>query len=163
MIMWGKNTQQPPFQAGVGETTYIAADCEFSGTIKLKGNARIDGQIEGIINLSGDLIIGPTAVIKATVEANNVSVSGKVNGDITARESLELCSSARLTGDICTQQLKVDQGAQFIGSSRLLEDEPANPFENDSLDEAVGQAGENTVSLEKATQFFKGSKSKNRR
>ena len=160
--MWGKNTQQPPFQAGVGETTYIAADCEFSGTIKLKGNARIDGQIEGTIDLSGDLIIGPSAVIKATVQANIVSISGKVQGDITARESLELCSSARLYGDICTQQLKVDQGAQFIGSSRLFGHAEEGPSEEESLEDAVGQTGENTVSLEKAVQFVKGQKSKRR-
>lgn len=125
--MWAKNSSSPksltkPFQSGAGETTYIAAECEFSGNITLKGNARMDGRIEGSVTLTGDLIIGPSAVIRATVQANTISISGEVRGDITATESLELCSSARLYGNIYTQQLKIDQGAQFIGSSRLLGD-----------------------------------------
>lgn len=131
--MWGKNSSSPkslsspkklssPFQSGASETTYIAAECEFSGNITLKGNARIDGQIEGMVAITGDLVIGPSAVIKATVQANTISISGEVRGNITARETLELCSSARLYGNIYTRQLKIDQGAQFIGSSRLLED-----------------------------------------
>lgn len=125
--MWGKNSSSPkgltnPFQSGASETTYIAAECEFSGKITLKGNARIDGLIEGSVTLTGDLVIGPSAVIKATVQAQTISISGEVRGDITATESLELCSSARLYGNIYTQQLKIDQGAKFIGSSRLLEE-----------------------------------------
>lgn len=123
--MWGKDSLSPKnitnqFQAGAGETTYIAANCEFIGNITLKGNARIDGLIEGSITLSGDLVIGPSAVIKASIQADTISISGEVRGDITARESLELCSSARLYGNISTQQLKIDQGAKFVGTSRLL-------------------------------------------
>lgn len=125
--MWGKNSSSPKslastFQSGAGETTYIAAESEFTGNITLKGNARIDGQIDGTVTLTGDLVIGPSALIKATIQANTISISGEVRGDITARESLELCSSARLYGNIYTHQLKIDQGAQFIGSSRLLGD-----------------------------------------
>lgn len=125
--MWNKNSSNPKslsnaFQSGAGETTYIAADSEFIGNITLKGNARIDGLIEGAITLTGDLMIGPSAVIKASIQADTISISGEVRGDITARESLELCPSARLYGNISTQQLKIDQGAQFIGTSRLLGD-----------------------------------------
>lgn len=140
--MWGKNSSSPksiknPFQSGASETTYIAAECVFSGNITLKGNARIDGQIEGSVTLSGDLVIGPSAVIKATVQANTVSISGEVRGDITAKESLELCPSARLFGNIYTQQLKIDQGAQFIGSSRLLGD---NGTTNESAAESAPES-----------------------
>lgn len=119
--MWEKKPT-PPFQAGTPETTYIAADCEFSGKLTLKGSARIDGQIEGTISIGGDLVIGPSAILKATIEANTVSISGEVHGDITAKERLELSPSARLQGDIYTQQLRIDQGAHFIGTSRMLDD-----------------------------------------
>lgn len=137
--MWGKNTPSQTrsisnaFQAGAGETTYIASDCEFSGTLTLKGSARIDGRIEGTISLAGDLVVGPSAVIKATVQANTISISGEVRGDVLAREGLELCSTARLFGNIYTQQLKIDQGAQFVGSSRLLGDAAEEPDQSASL------------------------------
>lgn len=185
--MWGKNSSSPksltnPFQSGASETTYIAAECEFSGNIKLKGNARIDGQIEGSVTLTGDLVIGPSAVIKATIEAHTISISGEVRGDITAAESLELCSSARLYGNIYTQQLKIDQGAQFIGSSRLLRDAVgersvdsvgiigvsvsagAEETMEELLEEAVNETSEQplqtTVSRSKAVGFVKPTRSK---
>lgn len=120
--MWGKNNSSIPFPAGTPEMTYIAADCEFSGNLTIKGNARIDGQIEGTVGVSGDLVVGPSALLKANIQAASISVSGEVRGDITAKEKLELSSSARLYGDIYTQQLKVEQGAKFIGTSRLLEE-----------------------------------------
>lgn len=119
--MWGKNTTSP-FQAGAPEMTYIAADCEFSGKIIIKGNARIDGQFDGTVEVTEDLVIGPNAVVKANIQAATVSIAGEVRGDITVKEKLELSSSARLYGDICTKQLKIDQGAKFIGTSRLMEE-----------------------------------------
>ncbi|WP_019851307.1 polymer-forming cytoskeletal protein [Desulfitobacterium sp. PCE1] len=124
--MWGKpespKRSSSTFQASSSETTYIAADAEFNGKLTLKGNARIDGKIEGHIVLNGDLIIGPSAVIDANIKASAISISGEVRGDIVAQETLELCSSARMKGNIFSKQLKIDQGAQFIGTSRLLED-----------------------------------------
>lgn len=165
--MWGKSTPSQTksisnaFQAGAGETTYIASDCEFSGTLTLKGSARIDGQIEGTISLAGDLIVGPSAVIKATVQANTISISGEVRGDILAREGLELCSTARLFGNIYTQQLKIDQGAQFIGSSRLLGDAAedlgqAASLSNKSIAALAGLKDRPKLSVEKALGIEEG-------
>lgn len=133
--MWGKpespKRTSSTFSANSGETTYIAADAEFNGKLTLKGSARIDGKIQGQIALNGDLIIGPSAVIDANIQAGAISISGEVRGDIVAQESLELCSTARMKGSIFSKQLKIDQGAQFIGTSRLLEDakQPARPSE----------------------------------
>ncbi|WP_425800505.1 polymer-forming cytoskeletal protein [Desulfitobacterium sp. Sab5] len=119
--MWGKDTSTP-FQAGAPEMTYIAAECDFSGKIMIKGNARIDGQFDGTVEVTGDLVVGPSAVVKANILAATVNIAGEVRGDITAKEKLELSSSARLYGDICTHQLKIDQGAKFVGTSRLMEE-----------------------------------------
>ncbi|MEM5817380.1 MAG: polymer-forming cytoskeletal protein, partial [Desulfitobacterium hafniense] len=94
--MWGKpespKRTSSTFSANSGETTYIAADAEFNGKLTLKGSARIDGKIQGHIALNGDLIIGPSAVIDANIQAGAISISGEVRGDIVAQESLELCS-----------------------------------------------------------------------
>ena len=131
--MWGKpestKRNSGSMQLSSGETTYIAADAEFNGTLTLKGNARIDGNIEGKIVVTGDLIVGPSAVIKANIKANSVSVSGEIQGDVIVQDTLELCSTARLRGNIFSKQLKIDQGARFIGTSRLLEDAKDPEFE----------------------------------
>lgn len=119
--MFGKNSSVP-FQLSEGDTTFIAPACQIVGNIVIKGNARIDGQIEGSIKISGDLVIGTNAKVTASIEAKNVQIAGEVHGDISSASTLELDSTARLYGDICTQQLKIEQGARFVGSSKLIED-----------------------------------------
>lgn len=105
-----------------GDTTLIAAECQITGSITINGNARIDGKIEGRVCVTGDLIIGASALLTAEIEANTVTIAGEVHGNIKTTDLLELNSTARLFGDISTQQFKVDQGAQFIGMSQHLEE-----------------------------------------
>ena len=105
-----------------GDTTFIAADCQITGSISIKGNARIDGKIEGNVQVTGDLVIGASAFLKANIEASTVNLAGEVSGNIKATSLLELNATARLVGDICTRQFKVEQGAHFTGSSQLLEE-----------------------------------------
>lgn len=109
-------------QAGKGDTTFIAAECQITGSITINGNARIDGKIEGNVQVTGDLVIGAGAFVKANIEANTVSVAGEVCGNIKTTDLLELYATARLVGDICTRQFKVEQGAHFTGSSQYLEE-----------------------------------------
>lgn len=105
-----------------GDNTFLAAECEICGHVNINGNARIDGKIEGTVTATGDLIIGASALIKAEIEANTVSIAGEVRGNIKTTDLLELNATARLYGDICTRQFKVEQGARFIGTSQILEE-----------------------------------------
>lgn len=105
-----------------GDTTFISAECQITGSITINGNARIDGKIEGSVHATGDLIIGASAFLKADIEANTVSIAGEVRGNIKATDLLELNATSQLFGDICTRQLKVEQGAHFTGTSQLLEE-----------------------------------------
>ncbi|SDG70562.1 bactofilin family protein [Desulfosporosinus hippei] len=115
-----------------GDTTLIAAECQITGSIKINGNARIDGKIEGTVQSTGDLVIGPSAFLTADIEANTVSIAGEVHGNIKTTDLLELNSTARLFGDISTRQFKVEQGARFTGMSQLLDETtpPAISHEN---------------------------------
>lgn len=105
-----------------GDNTFFAAECNITGSITINGNARIDGKLEGSILATGDLIVGPSANLKAEIEANTVCIAGEVHGNIKTTELLELNATARLFGDICTREFKVEQGARFIGTSQILED-----------------------------------------
>ena len=122
--MFGKNAT-PSWQAQSSEAvTLIAGDCQITGSLIVKGNARIDGKVDGSIQATGDVIIGQGAVVRADIEAKTVSIAGEVHGDIKTTDTLELGATARLFGDICTKQFKVEQGAKFVGTSQLLEPEP---------------------------------------
>jgi len=119
-----------------GDTTLISAECQITGSIIINGNARIDGKIEGNIHVTGDLIIGSSACLKADIEAKTVSIAGEVRGNIKTTDLLELNDTARLLGDICTRQFKVEQGAQFTGTSQILDETTPHLIVHENSQEA---------------------------
>lgn len=119
-----KNSDTKPIIRNISSSTnitYLAEDCDLKGSLVSNGNVRIDGKIEGSMTVAGDLIIGQTAVLKANIEAQTATLAGEVHGNIKVKSLLELSSTAHLYGDIVTNQLKIDQGAVFIGSSTFSE------------------------------------------
>ena len=130
--MFGKkenNGIKPVSSSSSSNVTYIAEDCEIKGSVESQGNARIDGKVEGTIRIAGDLVIGQSAILQANVEAQTISIAGEVRGNVKAKDLLELASSSRLYGDINTKQLKIDQGARFVGSSNY-EEATSSPSSN---------------------------------
>ena len=76
----------------------------------------IDGQVEGTIELKGNsLTIGPHGQVKANVNAKDVTVQGKLEGNIQASERAELKKTAVAVGDIITQRVAIEEGAYFKG------------------------------------------------
>ncbi len=97
----------------------IASDVEIAGTIRSAGSVRIDGKLEGELHCTGDAVIGKSAVIKGNLAVNAVTVEGTVNGNITAKDRIEMKSSARVTGDIKSKRLSVEDGVTFVGRSEV--------------------------------------------
>ncbi|GAB4214738.1 MAG: polymer-forming cytoskeletal protein [Roseiflexaceae bacterium] len=106
--------------------TVIGANTSFVGTMKSDGNIRIDGSVEGDIEVLGNLIIGETGRVIATVKAQNVHISGAVKGEITAVEQLEISPTGKVWGDITTAALHIEPGGLFRGQSAMTTniDEP---------------------------------------
>ena len=115
----------PPILNGKPETT-IGANTRFIGTITSDGNIRIDGSVEGDVEVLGNLIIGETGRVIATIKAQNVHVSGAVKGEITALEKLEISPTGKVWGDITTAALHIEPGGLFRGQSAMTTtiDEP---------------------------------------
>lgn len=99
--------------------TIIGANTSFIGTLKTDGNVRIDGRVEGDIEILGNLIIGETGQVIATIKAQNVHVSGAVKGEITAVEQLEISPTGKIWGDIITAALHIEPGGLFRGQSAM--------------------------------------------
>ncbi|WP_368292614.1 polymer-forming cytoskeletal protein [Dehalobacter sp. TBBPA1] len=107
--------------------TYIAEDCELKGSLVSSGNIRIDGKLEGTVEVGGDLIIGQSASVKANISAATATITGVVCGNIKVGDLLELSPTSRLYGDITAKQLKIDQGAIFVGTSSIVTDSTDHP------------------------------------
>jgi len=96
-------------------TTVIGPGAKFKGEMTLDGPAQILGTIEGSIQSSGQITIGQGSACHATVEAGTIIVDGNVEGDLIARERLQLTGKANVTGDIAAASLVVAEGAAFVG------------------------------------------------
>ena len=97
----------------------IAADVEITGTIKTASAIRIDGKLDGELNCAADAVIGKKAVIKGNLSVNSVIVEGNVQGNITAKDKIDMKASAKVNGDISSKRLAVEDGVTFIGRSEV--------------------------------------------
>src|SRR3990172_1421544 len=89
---------------------FLGKGTEFKGMVTYEGTIRVDGRIEGEILTKGTLVIGETAVINAEINAGTIVCGGKVNGNLVAREKIQLLAPAVLTGSIKTPILIVEEG-----------------------------------------------------
>ena len=125
--MFGNKKPAPatPSLSGKPETV-VGVNTRFIGTLTSDGNIRIDGSVEGDVEVLGNLIIGETGRVIATVKAQNVHVSGAVKGEITALEQLEISPTGKVWGDITTAALHIEPGGLFRGQSAMTTtvDEP---------------------------------------
>ncbi len=100
-------------------TTVIGPDTHIKGEMIFESTARILGTFEGRITAKGEVQIGDGAVCKAAVEGQTVVVDGLIEGDVLARERVQLNAKARIIGDVTAATLVVAEGATFIGNVRV--------------------------------------------
>jgi len=98
---------------------FIDCDTEFSGEIKFHDSFRVDGKFKGKILSGNTLIVGEGGVVEADVDVANISINGVVKGKLKASEKIEIFSLGRVTGEIITPNLIVEDGAFFQGSCQM--------------------------------------------
>ena len=105
-------------------TTIIGKGSECNGDFNAEGSVRIDGTINGDVNVTGTLIVGATGVINGDVEAQSAVVGGEIIGDVTVKDRTELTATARLIGNISTIVIVIDENAVFQGSCNMNQETP---------------------------------------
>jgi cytoskeletal protein CcmA (bactofilin family) len=102
-----------PVAAG---TAFIGPDIVVEGTVTGTEFLLIEGSVKGEIRLEADLRIGVNATVEATVHARNVSVEGRLIGDASADDRLELIATAEVEGNLKAPKIIVAEGAKFRGN-----------------------------------------------
>jgi cytoskeletal protein CcmA (bactofilin family) len=97
----------------------LSSDVEIKGKVKFTNDLVVDGLIEGEIYSDGSLTVGENARIKAEVHTRSVVVYGKVHGNITVTDRVELKANAELIGDIKAATISIEAGAIFVGKSTV--------------------------------------------
>lgn len=114
-----------PTPRTVAPSTSIDATSEFEGTLCSKETVRIDGRVIGELRCEKTVLIGEAGTVLADVTAETVEVSGEVRGNITARTKLTLTRTARVTGDLTTPGIVIEEGATLQGRIRIGSEERA--------------------------------------
>ena len=89
----------------------------------------IDGTFSGIVFSESDVVVGETGNIKANIFGANVTVAGKIEGNVVAKGTLEVLASSVITGDVRCEKLTVETGAVLRGNVGGLEDAAAPQLE----------------------------------
>ncbi len=99
------------------DVAHIGKSVLVKGELSGSEDLYLDGEVEGSIDLhEHSLTIGPHGRVRANVKARDVVVHGKVDGNVTGTERVELKRSAVLTGDVNTQRIVIEDGAFFKGA-----------------------------------------------
>jgi len=101
-------------------STLISEGCILDGNLKAPAFARIDGQITGDVMIDEGLIIGEKGSILGNVVTKEMVIYGTINGNLNVN-SLEIKSTGKVTGEIRTQTLSVENGAIYNGSLSMTQ------------------------------------------
>ena len=101
---------------------YIGNGTELSGEVNFKGMLRVDGHLSGRVNSQdGTLIVSTGGRVDANMEVALAQIYGTVNGDIIATKRIEMGRVAKVTGNIITPALVIEQGATFEGHCSMTQ------------------------------------------
>ena len=113
-MMFHKNTEKLESFIGINST--------FKGNVDSKGTLRVDGVVEG--NISADwVIIGEKAHITGDITARGIVIGGKIDGNVKAKEIVEVKNKGHIIGEIVSRKLVVAEGGIFEGKSTMPREE----------------------------------------
>jgi len=96
--------------------TVIGSSIVIDGEISGEEPLTIFGTVKGRIATSTGVIVEADGTVEADVEAQTVTVSGKLTGNVTARDKLELKPESRMIGNAKAPRIVVADGATFKGN-----------------------------------------------
>lgn len=101
------------------EATVISKGVKIEGKLSCSGNIRLDGEVQGDISSQSTVIVGENGKVNGQINADSITIGGKVTGTVRAKDKVVLEAKANLKGDIITKIMMVEAGAIFNGNSKM--------------------------------------------
>jgi cytoskeletal protein CcmA (bactofilin family) len=109
-------TPRPVATTTTADQATIGKSLVIKGEVTGSESLYIDGRVEGSINLSGNRVtVGRNGVVAANINAREIVVLGKVRGNLTASDRVDIRSDGSLTGDVVAARISIEDGAFFKG------------------------------------------------
>lgn len=112
--------RMPTVPRGGGDTV-IWKGTSINGTLRGQGSVTVEGTVEGEIAFDGSITVSGSGVVKGPVAANILRVSGRIEGDVSAKERLVLESTGQIQGDVETVSLVIEEGGRLNGRAAMVE------------------------------------------
>ncbi len=97
----------------------IGSGTVITGDVFSKGDIRVDGTLKGSVITEGKVVLGREGCIEGDIECRDADISGTIKAKITVSQLLSLKNTAKLNGDIITNKLSIEPGAEFTGSCSM--------------------------------------------
>lgn len=117
--MFNKEKTTSSEKQSSSSATLISAGTVLKGDIISETDLRIDGTIKGNIKCSSKIIIGSTGFVEGNIEGAQADITGKVQGNITVKEILQLRGECNVTGNLTAAKLQIDPTATFNGQCQM--------------------------------------------
>jgi len=91
----------------------------FEGKLTFEGTVRIDAVFVGSIVTNDVLVVGEAARIDADITCGTIVVHGEMNGNIKAKNAVEIRQGGKVRGDLETPSLAIEKGALFQGGVHM--------------------------------------------
>ncbi len=134
-------------------TSVLGPGINWHGDLHGTGGVRIEGPLEGEIDIRGLIVVGETGRVTCKeMKANTIIIAGAVRGSITA-EKIEIRSTGRVWGDVVTVSFSTEEGAFLRGQVRMednveLSQEPGEEPETDVKSETTAGDDAEPLKLE---------------
>jgi cytoskeletal protein CcmA (bactofilin family) len=135
----GFEPSEAPSRSGMA---HIGKSVLVKGELSGSEDLYIDGEVEGTVQLrENNLTVGPNGRVNANISAKEITVLGKVQGNVRATDKLEIRKSGSLVGDIVTARITIEDGAYFKGSIDIQKPEAAARSEVKKPEASASYAG----------------------
>src|SRR5713226_1920495 len=124
----------------------LSSDVEIKGNIKFSGELTLEGKLEGEVTTDGVLHVGETGSVNGNLNVNSIVVRGKINGNVNAKEKVEIKSKAEVFGDVRAAKLVIEEGVTFVGKTevnpnKVAPSTPPRPLEAPKIGEPAKAGG----------------------
>ena len=114
-----KNKKEKSLEINQQEiSTIIGEGYTFIGELKGSSIIRIEGKIIGNVHVEGGVVLGEKGIVEGDIVTKSAIIFGTVRGNVKATQ-LEIKKSGRVIGDIITDTLEIELGAQYNGKLNM--------------------------------------------
>ena len=114
-------------QGRPGEATLVARGSRLEGRLVADNDVEVHGEIYGTIEGKGQVLVAEGSTVEAALHSRVVVVAGKVVGDVSADDKIELRASAALRGNITAPRVVIQDGASFEGQVFMQKPDATKP------------------------------------